>query len=127
MQSARAQQPISKNMPAIRIGTKLDFIDRYEIGPNVQWHRLGRADPILRAGGDNPFLARHQGHDRWAAQGHNLIIDFARQKPQRQADHACAMAQHLFNRIMGFARIGRAKHRGHARRGTVDMHDIYSA
>ena len=46
-----------------------------------------------------------------------LVVDLARQKPQRQADHAGGMRQHPFDREMGLAGVGGAEHGSDARAG----------
>jgi hypothetical protein len=68
VQAARAQQAVGEDMPALGVGAKLDLVHRDEIGADLQRHRLDGADPVLRAVGHDAFLARHQRHDRRAAQ-----------------------------------------------------------
>jgi hypothetical protein len=41
--------------------------------------------------------------------GQTAVIDFARQKPERKADHAGLMGQHAFQSKMGLACIGGTK------------------
>ncbi len=112
MQAARVQQPVGKDMAALRIGAKLDLIDGQKIRADIGGHRFDRADPIGRAVGHDPFLARDQRHDGRATDRDDAIIDLARQQPQRQADHACAVGQHPFNGVVGFAGIRRSENRG---------------
>ena len=105
------QQPVGKDMSAIRVGAKLDFIDGHEIRPKIKRHRLNRANPIGRAIRHNPFFAGDQRHNGRPAEGDDPVIDLARQKPQRKPDHTGPMRQHALNREMGFAGIGGAKNR----------------
>jgi hypothetical protein len=91
VQPARAQEAVGEDMPPVSIGAKLDLVHRDEIGTDLQRHRLGRADPVLRAFGDDPFLARHQRHDRGADAGDDAVINLTRKQAQRQADHAGAV------------------------------------
>ncbi len=113
-------------MAALGIGTKLDFINRNEIGTDFLWHRLDRADPILRAIRDNPFFPGDKRHTRGATLRHDPVIDLARQKPQRQANHPGPVAQHAFNRVMRFAGIGRPEDRRYPRRCLHPMFACWS-
>ena len=108
VQAAHLQQAVGEDMAAFGIGAKLDFVDGDEIGGDVG-HRLGRRHPVLDPVGNDPFLARDQGHDRRPARPDDPVIDLARQQPQRQADHAGAVGQHPFDGVMGFPGIGRAQ------------------
>ena len=40
----------------------------------------------------------------------DLVVDLARQQPQRQADHAGRVSQHALDGEMGLAGVGRAEH-----------------
>ncbi len=97
-------------MAAIRVGAKLNFINADKIGPNVQRHRFGRGNPILRARRDDLFLARDQRHHGRAAQGDYFVINLARKQAQRQANNPRAVPQHPLDGIMRFAGVGRAQH-----------------
>ena len=101
------QQPVGEHMPTFGVGTQLNFVHRQKINAHAIGHRLDRADPILGAVGDNPFLARHQRHYGWPTGAHNPVIDLSGQQTQRQSDDAGAVAQHPFNGVMGFSGIGR--------------------
>ena len=98
-------------MTALGIGAKLNFVDRQKIGAHALWHRLDGTDPVFGARRHDPLFAGDKRHHRRAAQGDDLVIDLARQKTQRQADHTRAIAQHPFNRIMRLAGICRAQNR----------------
>ena len=112
MQAARAQQTVGEHMAAFGVGAKLDLVDGKEIGAHALGHRLDRADPVLGTRRHDAFLAGDQRHHRGAAQGHDLVVNLARQKTQRQADHPGAVAQHPLDRVMRFAGVCRAKN-GH--------------
>ena len=105
------QQALGEDMATIRVGAKLDFIHRDKIRRHPRRHRLNGAYIIPRFGGDNSLFAGQQRHRALPAQLHQLFIDLARQKPQRQADDAGLMAKHALDSIMGFSGVGRAKHR----------------
>ena len=96
-------------MSTLSIATQLDLINRKKIAAHTFGHRLDRANPVLSARRHDPFFTCHQRHDAGAFHSNDSVIDFACKQPQRQADHACPMAQHLLDSIMGFASIGRAK------------------
>ena len=102
------QQAVSEHMTTLWVGAQLNLIHRQKIDAHPIGHRLDRADPILGAVRHNAFFARDQRHHRRPPRPHDPVIDFAREQAQRQADHAGAVAQHPFNRVMGFSGIGRA-------------------
>ena len=98
-------------MAALGVGAELDFIDGDEIRPDLQRHRLDRADPVLGAVGNNALFAGDQRHHGGAAGRDDAVIDLARQQTQRQADHPGPVRQHPFDGIVSLARIRRAKDR----------------
>ena len=75
-------------MASVEIGGQLDLVDRYERNVDIAWHRLDGADPITGTGRLYLFFARDQRNGRSAHFIHHPAIDFARQKSERQADHA---------------------------------------
>jgi hypothetical protein len=62
------------------------------------------------------LLAGDKRHHGRTAQGDDPVIDLAREKTQRQADDAGAMAQHPLDRVGGLACIGGAEHSADAPR-----------
>ena len=46
--------------------------------------------------------------------GDDLVVDLAREQPERQPDDADVMRQHALDGEMGLAGIGRAEHGGDA-------------
>ena len=112
---ARVQQPVGENIAPVGIGAELDLVDGQKLGAQAQRHRLHRADPVGGARRHDALLAGDQRHDGGTAQGDDLVIDLARQKAQRQADDAGAVAQHPLDGVMGLAGIGRPKDRGDGR------------
>jgi len=71
-------------------------------------------DPIARLRRLDFLLAGNERDRGLAGLGHDLVVDLARQKPQRQADHAGGMRKHSLNGEMGLAGIGGAEDRRHA-------------
>ncbi len=104
--AARMQQAVGEDMAAFGIGAKLDFVDRQERRAEIHRHRFHRADEILRAGRNDLFFAGDQSGEGRAFQTHDLVVNLARQKPQRQADHAGFVGQHPLDGEMGLAGVG---------------------
>ena len=113
VQAPCAQQAVGKDMAPIGIGAQLDLVHRDEIRADVQGHRLGRADPVLGAVGDDPLFPRDQRHHGRPDLGDDPVIDLTRQKPQRQANDARPVRQHPLDRVMGLAGVRRPKDRRH--------------
>jgi hypothetical protein len=113
--AARMQQAMGEDMAALGIGAKLDFVDRHELDRPVERHRLDRADEILRPGRDDFLFAGDQGDAGCATRLDDSIVDFARQKPERQADHARGEAQHALDGEMRLTGVGRAENSDEAR------------
>jgi len=102
-------------MTALEIGGKLDLVDGEERRVEIARHRLDGGDPEARIGRLDLLLAGDQRHVVGADPLDGPVINFARQKPQRQADHARGMGQHPLDAEMGLAGIGRPQYSGHAR------------
>ena len=125
MTPARMQQPVGKNMAALFIPAKLNFINDQAIHITAERHRLYGTAKILCIRGDNFFLTRDQRHPGRAQLGHHFIIVLARQQPQGKARHARAIAHHPVHRIIGFTRIGRPQNKFHLR--VRNSHDRYKS
>ena len=106
------QQPVGENMPALRVGGKLDFVDGQEIHRDVARHGLDRTNPIARAFGLDLFLARDQRDVARANACGNLVVHLARQQPQRQADHPAFVTKHPLDRKVRLTCIRRTQNRG---------------
>ena len=102
-------------MAPVEIGGQLHLVDRDEIDVDVARHRLDRRDPVARRIRLDLLLAGHQRDIFGADPLDDAVVDFARQQPQRQADHAVREGQHPLNGVMRLARVGRPQHRTHAR------------
>ena len=113
------QHPVGEDVAPFRIGAELDLVDGQELHLAAERHGLHRADEIDRARRYDLLLAGDQRHPACPARLDHPVIDFPRQQPKWQADHAGGMAQHPLDRQMGLPRIGRAEHRlEHRRRST---------
>ena len=119
--AAAIQQAVGEDMPAFQIRGDLDFIDREKRHVEIARHRLDGRDPEPRLRGLDLFFAGNQGDRIDAGAIDNLVIDLARQQPQRQSDHTGGMRQHPFDGEMGLAGIGRAKHGGDAGAGSPSV------
>ena len=82
------QQPLGEDVAAFRVRDQLDFVDGQKLDRPLQRHGLDRADEIEGADRDDLLLARDQGDGGGPALFDDPLIDFARQEPQGQADHA---------------------------------------
>ncbi len=119
--AAPVQDAIGEDMPAFQIGRDLDFVDGEKRDVEIPGHRLDSGDPEPRLWRLDLFFARNQ-RDRILARARgDLVVDLARQQPQRQADHAGGMREHPLDREMGLAGIGGAEHRGDTGAGSPSI------
>ena len=91
------QNAVGKHMAALIIGGKLALINGDKFNLAADWHGLSGANKIARFG---RYYFLFAGHQRQIGLMHppkiafdTAIIDFPRQKPQRQANHAALMRQ----------------------------------
>ncbi len=101
-----------EDVAALGIGAELDLVDGEERGAEVERHRLDRADEILGVGRNDLLLAGDECRGARALQPHDLVVDLARQKAQRQPDHAGFVRQHPLDREMRLAGVGGAEDGG---------------
>ena len=80
----------------------------------VARHGLDGRHPEARIGRLDLLLAGDQRDVLGADPLDDLVVDLARQQPQRQPDHAGRMRQHPLDGEMGLAGIGRTEHGGDA-------------
>ncbi|MNL16614.1 hypothetical protein D3C87_1376660 [compost metagenome] len=86
--AAQMQDAVGKDMSALKIAGKLDFIDRDERGLRLARHRLDGADRITRHMRRDLLFPGDQCNIVMPDLLHQPRIDFAREQPERQADHA---------------------------------------
>jgi hypothetical protein len=98
---------------ALEIGAELHLVDGQERDLEIARHGLDGGDPITRAGRLDLLLAGNEGNRIRAGTRRDLVVNLARQQPQRQPDDARRMGEHAFDGEMGLAGIGRTEHRGH--------------
>ena len=77
-------------------------------------HRLDRRHPEARVRRLDLLFAGDERDVLRADPVDDLVVDLARQQPQRQADHAGGMRQHPLDGEMGLAGVGRPEHGGDA-------------
>ena len=115
--AAAMQDAVGEDMPALEIGRDLDFIDGQETHVEIARHRLDGGDPVARVLRLDLLLAGDERDAVCARAIRDLVVDLARQQPQRQADHAGGMPQHPLDRQMRLAGVGRPEHGGDAGAG----------
>ena len=115
------ENAIGENMAAFKIGGDLDFIDGEERHVEVARHRFDRRNPEARARRLDLLLAGDQGDGIHSGAVGDLVVEFAGEQPQRQADNAGGMRQHPLDGQMGLAGVGRTEHRRHARTGRATI------
>ena len=106
--AARIEQTIGEDMAALGIGAELDLVDGEERRSQIERHRFDGADEIARLRRHDLLFAGDEGDSVCALDPDDLVVDLARQEPQRQADHAGPVRQHPLDREMGLAGVGRA-------------------
>ena len=116
--AAPVEDAVGEDMPALEIGGDLDFVDGEKRHVEIARHRLDGGDPEARLLRLDLLLAGDQRDRISAGAIDDLVVDLARQQPQRQADDAGRMRQHPLDRQMGLAGVGRAEHRGDAGAGS---------
>ena len=104
------EQPLGEDVAAVEIGGELDLVNRKEIGLDLARHGLDRANPIAWPLGLDLLLARYQRDFVRPNPGDDLVVDFPRQKPQRQADQPRLVAKHALDGKMCLAGICGAEH-----------------
>ncbi len=93
-------------MSPFGIGAELDFVDHQTGHRDVLRHGFHGADIETRIFRNDLLFAGDQGDFARAPQADDAVIDLARQKPQRQADHAGLVGQHPFDGKKGLAGVG---------------------
>ena len=86
--AAPVQNAVGEDMPALQISGDLDFVDREERDVDIPGHRLHGRHPEPRIFRLDFFLAGDQRDGIHARAGGDLVVDLARQQPQRQPDRA---------------------------------------
>ena len=109
--SAPVEDAVGEDMAAFEIGCDLDFIDRekrhVEILCGIASTVETQQPRVLRL---SSFPRRSSPARPLRADARNdLVVDLAREQPQRQADHAGEFADHPLDREMALAGIGRSR------------------
>jgi hypothetical protein len=117
--AAAVQNAVGKDMPALEIGRDLDFVDRKKGDVDIPRHRLDGRDPEPRIFRLDLLLAGDQRNGIHARASGDLVVDLARQEPQRQPDHARGMREHPLDCQVRLAGVGRPEHRGNAGAGSA--------
>jgi hypothetical protein len=101
-------------MSALEIGGDLDLVHGKERHVEIARHGLDGRDPVARIFRLDLLLAGDQRDRLKPRPVDDLVIDLARQQPQRQADHAARMPKQALDRQMRLAGVGGSEHGGHA-------------
>ncbi len=102
-----------KTWPRSGSAGELDFVDGQEVHVHVARHGLDGGHPVAGALGLDLLLAGDERDLVGADAGRDLVVDLARQQPQRQADHAALVTEHALDGEMRFAGVGGAENGGH--------------
>ncbi len=111
---AQMQDAVCEDMPTLEIGSQLHLVDRHECSARLPRHGFDGADGKARAGRSNLLLARDQRNMGNPDLLNDPRIDLAREKTQRQADHATAVRNHALDGIMGLSGVRGAENGGDA-------------
>ncbi len=114
VKTAPMQNAIGEHMAAFEVARDLDFIDRKKRDVEITRHRFDRRDPVARLRRLDLLLTGDQRNGIRARAISNLVVDLARQKPQRQSDDARRMREHPLDGQMRFAGVGGPQHGGDA-------------
>ncbi len=114
VEAAGMEQAVGEHMPALGIRRELNLVHGDEVRFELPRHGLDRADIEARRGRLDLLLAGDERDFAWPDAGNNLVVDLARQEPERQADDADIMGKHALDREMGLARVGGPEHGGDA-------------
>ena len=108
------EHAVGEDVAALEVGAELDLVDGEEGDIEILRHRLDGRDPVARGRRLDLLLAGDQRDEGRADAIDDLVVDLARQKAQRQADHAGGMGEHPLDGEMRLAGIGGAEDRGDA-------------
>jgi hypothetical protein len=111
------QNAIGEDVAAFEIGRDLDFVDGEKAHIKIARHRLDRRHPVARIFRLDLLFAGDERDRLDARTIRDLVVDLAREQPQRQADDAGRMPQHALDREMCLAGVGRPEDSGNARAG----------
>ena len=115
VRTAGVEQTIGEDVPALPVSGQLDLVHRQEVDRLPERHRFHRADPVARARRYALLFARDQRHRRFAHARRHTIVDLARQKAQRQADHAGRVFEHPLDRAVSLPGVGGTQKRAQRR------------
>src|SRR5690606_9224258 len=99
------QYAVSEDMSPFGMSRELDLINANEVHFEVGRHGFGRAYPEACRSWDLTFFASDERNLVAADRGPHAVIDFAREQPQWQAEHACVVFQHAPDTTVGLASV----------------------
>ncbi len=107
------QQAIGEDVTALRIGAELNLVDGEKVHVHVARHGFHRCHPEAGALRFDLLLTGNEGDLVSADTGRDLVVDLARQKPQRKTDHTAFVTEHALDGEMRLSGVGGAENRGH--------------
>ncbi len=123
--AARMQQAVGEDVAALGVGGKLDLVDGEEFDvAGLARHRLDGGHPITGVLRLDLLLARDEGNLILASPNDDLVVDLARQQPQRQADHAGLVAEHALDGEMRLAGVGGTENGGDITDAGLERHPL---
>ncbi|MBA7474470.1 hypothetical protein ES707_09824 [subsurface metagenome] len=114
---AAIEHAVGEDMTALEIRGNLDFVDGQERHVEIARHGFHGGNPEARRLRLDLLLAGDQRDALAARTIGDLVVDLAREQPQRQADQAARMRQHALDRQMRLAGVGGPQHGGNAGAG----------
>ena len=112
--AAAVEHAVGEDVAAVEVGAELHLVDGDEGEIEIARHGLDGRHPVARVRRLDLLLAGDQRDVLGADPVDDLVVDLARQQPQRQPDHAGRVPEHPLDGEMGLAGVGRAEHGGHA-------------
>ncbi len=105
------EQPVGEDVAALRVRSQLRLIEGDEGEVALHRHGFGGAQEPARVLRQDLLLAGDERHPVRALHRHHPVVDLARQKPEREADHPARMCRHPLDREISLAGVGGPKDR----------------
>ena len=106
MPPSRVEDAVGEDVAAVGILRELDLVDRHEVRAFGDRHRFDRAGVPAGVGRLDALFACDEGAGFLALHLHHPVVNLAREKAQRQADHPRIVRKHALNGEVGLAGVG---------------------
>ena len=117
--AAGVEHPVGEDVAAFGIGAKLGLVQGDERDVPLHRHGLRGAEQPARILRQDLLLAGDEGDLALALEPDDPVIDFAREQPQREADHPARMRAQPLDRQMRLSGIGRPQYGRQRRPGEI--------